>query len=77
MRFFTLALALVAVPLAMAEPIPADAGWDTEPALVARNVLLHPRDNLPTCCSTGFKASCDCGSCPILQCAYGGKGCKC
>ncbi|TQN63793.1 hypothetical protein CSHISOI_11625, partial [Colletotrichum shisoi] len=70
MRFFTLALALVAMPLAMAEPIPGNVGWDTEPALLARNVLLHPRDDkLPSCCSTGFKASCDCGSCPVLQCA--------
>ncbi|KAH9219602.1 hypothetical protein DL95DRAFT_404746 [Leptodontidium sp. 2 PMI_412] len=68
MRFFALAMALVAMPLAMAEPIPAVVGVNAEPALVGRSVLLHPRQDLPPCCSVGFSRSCDCGSCPILTC---------
>lgn len=73
MRFFlhTLAIALITTPLSMAEPIPAAAvvAAHAEPALIGRNVLLHPRQQLPSCCSVGFSVSCDCGSCPILTCS--------
>ncbi|OHW93736.1 hypothetical protein CSPAE12_07461 [Colletotrichum incanum] len=69
MQLFTLTLALVAVPFVMAEPIPADMGAN-EP-LVVRNILMHPRQNLPSCCSVKFRGNCDCGNCPILTCAVG------
>lgn len=69
----TLAIALAAMPFTMAEPIPAAAvaPVNAEPALelVGRSVLLHPRQQLPSCCSVGFSVSCDCGSCPILTCS--------
>ncbi|KAK1974958.1 hypothetical protein LZ30DRAFT_639462 [Colletotrichum cereale] len=75
MRLLTFTLALVATPFVRAEPIPAVAGANA--GLVVRNVLIHPRQNLPSCCSVGFRQNCDCGNCPILTCANGGKGCQC
>ncbi|TLD08610.1 uncharacterized protein PgNI_07377 [Pyricularia grisea] len=68
MQFFTLAITLLSMQFAAAEPIPADAGLAAEP-LVVRNILMHPRAALVSCCSNGFSGNCDCGSCPIEQCA--------
>ncbi|KAK2063977.1 hypothetical protein LY76DRAFT_587841 [Colletotrichum caudatum] len=76
MKFFALTLALVAMPFVAAEPIPADVAGSSERPVV-RNVLVFPKRALPSCCSTGFGGNCDCGDCPILQCANGGRGCKC
>ncbi|KAK2030645.1 hypothetical protein LX32DRAFT_638040 [Colletotrichum zoysiae] len=68
MKFLTITLALVAMPFVAAEPIPVDvAGRSEQP--VVRNVLIFPREPLPPCCSNGFAGNCDCGNCPILQCA--------
>ncbi|TLS26671.1 hypothetical protein PpBr36_05459 [Pyricularia pennisetigena] len=68
MQFSTLIFTLVTLGFATAEPIPADVGLGSEP-LVVRNILMHPRAEMVSCCVANFKGNCDCGSCPITQCA--------
>ncbi|OLN88205.1 hypothetical protein CCHL11_00280 [Colletotrichum chlorophyti] len=78
MRFFILSVVMAIAPFAVAEPIPADFSASPNDIFEVRNMLVNPlKDATPSCCSTHFVAPCDCGSCPILQCAYGGKQCKC
>ncbi|TDZ31680.1 hypothetical protein C8035_v001426 [Colletotrichum spinosum] len=78
MQFSIISVVLAAAAFAVAEPVPVSFGAVAQHQSQVRNVLLETRQNLPSCCSTNFVAPCDCGNCPVLQCAYTGKrNCKC
>ncbi|TLD18124.1 hypothetical protein PspLS_10523 [Pyricularia sp. CBS 133598] len=69
MQFLALIVTLATMRFATAEPAPADMGSFAAQPLVVRNMLMHPRAAVVSCCDNKFSGNCDCGDCPIAECA--------